>query len=167
MSGTDMPDGRSIHKGAVTAVADHAAEAFGRAVPPELKEVSDRVAGKGATSLAVSVDGRILGVIVLSDVLKPDIRERIVQLRQMSIRTVMVTGDNPVTARAIAAEAGVDDFVTEARPEAKLQLIIREQAEGRLVAMTGDGRTTLRPWPRRMSDPRCIPAPTPPRRRRT
>jgi K+-transporting ATPase ATPase B chain len=93
----------------------------------------------GATPLAVSVDGRVLGVIVLSDVLKLGIRERIVQLREMGIRTVMVTGDNPVTAAAIAAEAGVDDFVAEAKPEAKLELIRHEQAQGRLVAMTGDG----------------------------
>ena len=94
---------------------------------------------KGATPLAVAVDGKILGVIALSDVPKPGIRERIGQLRDMGIRTVMVTGDNPVTAAAIAAQAGVDDFVAEAKPEEKLKLIRREQAEGRLVAMTGDG----------------------------
>jgi len=93
----------------------------------------------GATPLAVSVDGAILGVIVLSDVLKPGIRERIARLRSMGIRTIMVTGDNPVTALAITAEAGLDDFVAEAKPEDKLRLIRREQAEGRLVAMTGDG----------------------------
>jgi len=139
MSGTDMPDGRIIRKGAVNAVARHAADAFGRPGPPDLNEVADSVARKGATPLAVSVDGAILGVIALSDVPKPGIRNRIVQLRQMGIRTVMVTGDNPVTAAAIAAQAGVDDFVAEVKPEAKLELIRREQAQGRLVAMTGDG----------------------------
>jgi potassium-transporting ATPase ATP-binding subunit len=85
------------------------------------------------------VDGAILGVIALSDVIKPGIRERVARLRAMGIRTVMVTGDNPVTAHAITAEAGLDDFVAEAKPEDKLRLIRREQAEGRLVAMTGDG----------------------------
>ncbi len=139
MSGTDMPDGRIIRKGAVGAVAHHVAEAFGSPEPTDLKEVADSVARKGATPLAVSMDGRILGVIALSDVPKPGIRERMQQLRQMGIRTVMVTGDNPVTAGAIAADVGVDDFVAEAKPEAKLELIRREQAQGRLVAMTGDG----------------------------
>jgi K+-transporting ATPase ATPase B chain len=89
--------------------------------------------------LAVAVDSRILGVIALSDVPKPGIRERLKQLRDMGIRTVMVTGDNPVTAAAIAAEVGVDEFVAEAKPEEKLKLIRREQSQGRLVAMTGDG----------------------------
>jgi len=89
--------------------------------------------------LAVAVDGKVLGLIALSDVPKPGIRERLEQLRDMGIRTVMVTGDNPVTAQAIAAQAGVDEFVAEAKPEEKLRLIRREQAEGRLVAMTGDG----------------------------
>ncbi len=139
MSGTDMPDGRIIRKGAVTAVARHVAEAFGSPEPPDLKELANGIAQRGATPLAVSVDGGIVGVIALSDVPKPGIRERVKQLRQMGIRTVMVTGDNPITAAAIAAEAGVDDFVAEAKPEAKLQLIRREQAQGRLVAMTGDG----------------------------
>ncbi len=139
MSGTDMPDGRIIRKGAVAAVARHVAEAFGAQVPADLKAAADDVARRGATPLAVSVDGRVLGVIALSDVPKPGIRDRILQLRKMGIRTVMVTGDNPVTAAAIAAEAGLDDFVAEAKPEAKLELIRREQAQGRLVAMTGDG----------------------------
>jgi len=139
MSGTDMPDGRIVRKGAVSAVAEHVAKAFGRPAPADLREIADGVARKGATPLAVCVDGSVLGVIALSDVPKPGIRERIKQLRQIGIRTVMVTGDNPVTARAIAAEAGVDDFVAEAKPETKLQLIQREQAQGRLVAMTGDG----------------------------
>ena len=139
MSGVDMPDGRVIRKGAVNAVTQHVAEAFGGSEPQDLKAAADRVAMKGATPLAVAVDGNILGVIALSDVCKPGIRDRIGQLRNMGIHTVMVTGDNPVTAAAIAAQAGVDEFVAEVRPEEKLKLIRREQAQGRLVAMTGDG----------------------------
>jgi K+-transporting ATPase ATPase B chain len=139
MSGVDMPDGRVIRKGAVNAVALHVAQACGGSEPPDLKAAADRVAMKGATPLAVAVDGNILGVIALSDVPKPGIRDRIGQLRNMGIHTVMVTGDNPVTAAAIAAQAGVDEFVAEVKPEEKLRLIKREQAQGRLVAMTGDG----------------------------
>jgi K+-transporting ATPase ATPase B chain len=139
MSGVDLPDGRVIRKGAINAVVLHVAEAFAGSEPADLKGAGDRVALKGATPLALAVDGKILGVIALSDVLKPDIRGRMGQLRDMGIRTVMVTGDNPLTAAAIAAEAGVDEFVAEAKPEEKLKLIRREQAQGRLVAMTGDG----------------------------
>ena len=139
MSGVDLPDGRIVRKGAVSAVVNHVAETFRAKQPPDLKAVTESVAAKGATPLAVSLDGNILGVIALSDVLKPGIRERIAQLRNMGIRTVMVTGDNPITAAAVAAQAGVDDFVGEAKPEEKLRLIHREQAQGRLVAMTGDG----------------------------
>ena len=139
MSGVDLPDGRIVRKGAVDAVARHVAEAFGGVEPPDLRGVADRVARRGATPLAVSVDGHVLGVIALSDVPKPGMRERIARLREMGIRTVMVTGDNPVTALAVAAQAGVDDFVAEAKPEEKLRLIRHEQAQGRLVAMTGDG----------------------------
>jgi K+-transporting ATPase ATPase B chain len=139
MSGLDLADGRVIRKGAVGAVVRHVAERFGATEPCELKAVADAIANKGATPLAVSVDGEILGVIALSDVLKPGMRERIGHLREMGIRTVMVTGNNPVTAMAVAAQAGVDDFVAEAKPEEKLRLIRQEQAQGRLVAMTGDG----------------------------
>jgi len=139
MSGLDFGDGRVIRKGAVSAVARHIAERFGAPEPPDLKSIADQVATRGATPLAVSVGGDILGVIALSDVLKPGIHARIAQLRDMGIRTVMVTGDNPVTALAVAAQAGVDDFLAEAKPEEKLHLIRREQAQGRLVAMTGDG----------------------------
>ena len=139
MSGADLPDQQMIRKGAISAVAHHVAELFGTPAPPELQEAADRVARKGATPLAVAIDGRILGVIALSDVPKPGIRERLAQLRAIGIRTVMVTGDNPVTAQAIAAQVGVDEFVAEAKPEEKLKLIRREQAQGRLVAMTGDG----------------------------
>jgi potassium-transporting ATPase ATP-binding subunit len=139
MSGVDLPDGQVIRKGAVSAVARHVTDAFRVPPPPDLQATADRVAMNGATPLAVAVDDKILGVIALSDVLKPAIRDRIAQLRDMGIRSVMVTGDNPVTAQAIAAQAGVDEFVAEAKPEEKLRLIRREQAEGRLVAMTGDG----------------------------
>jgi K+-transporting ATPase ATPase B chain len=139
MSGVDLSDGRVIRKGAVNAVALHVAVTFGVSESADLNGAADRVAMKGATPLAVAVDGKILGVIALSDVLKPGIRERIGQLRDMGIHTVMVTGDNPVTAQAIAAQAGVDEFIAEAKPEEKLRLIRREQAAGRLVAMTGDG----------------------------
>jgi len=139
MSGVDLPDGHIIRKGAATAVVAHVAAAFGSAEPKDLKPTVERVAHKGATPLVVAVNGKILGVVALSDVLKPNIRERIIRLRDMGIRTVMVTGDNPITAGAIAAQAAVDDFVSEAKPEEKLKLIRREQAQGRLVAMTGDG----------------------------
>ena len=139
MSGTDLLDGRVIRKGAVSAVVRHVVERFGAVAPPDLQTIADGVAKKGATPLAVSVNGDIVGVVVLSDKLKPGIRERILELRKMAVRTIMVTGDNPVTARTIAAEAGVDDFVAEVTPEGKLQLVRREQSQGRLVAMTGDG----------------------------
>ncbi len=139
MSGVDLSDGRMIRKGAVNAVVRHVAATFGTSEPPDLKHAVERIAMKGATPLAVAVNGNILGVISLSDVLKPGIAKRIAQLRDMGIRTVMVTGDNPITAAAIAAQAGVDDFVAEAKPEEKIKLIRREQAQGRLVAMTGDG----------------------------
>jgi len=139
MSGVDLPDGRVIRKGAVNAVVHHVTEVFGGPEPSDLKGAAKEVAMKGATPLAVAVDGEILGVIALSDVPKPGIRQRIEQLRNMGIHTVMVTGDNPVTAAAIAAQAGVDEFVAEVKPEEKLKLIRREQARGRLVAMTGDG----------------------------
>jgi len=139
MSGVDLPDGRVIRKGAVSAVAQHVANKFGAPEPPDLKAAAVSVASQGATPLSVAVDGHILGVIALSDVLKPRIHDRIAQLRSMGIRTVMVTGDHPLSARAIAEQAGVDDFVPEAKPEEKLRLIRREQSQGRLVAMTGDG----------------------------
>jgi len=139
MSGVDLPDGRIIRKGAAGAIVEHVRAAFGAQAPKELAAAVDMVAKEGATPLAVSDRSQILGVIALSDVLKPAIRERTAQLRTMGIRTVMVTGDNPVTAAAIAAQAGVDSFIAEARPEEKLELIRREQAQGRLVAMTGDG----------------------------
>jgi potassium-transporting ATPase ATP-binding subunit len=139
MSGVDLPDGRVIRKGAMSAVLGHVLERFGGAEPPDLRPTAEHVSMKGATPLIVAVGARILGVVALSDVLKSGIRERMLRLREMGIRTVMVTGDNPVTAGAIAAQAGVDEFVAEAKPEEKLKLIRREQAQGRLVAMSGDG----------------------------
>jgi potassium-transporting ATPase ATP-binding subunit len=139
MSGIDLPDGRIIRKGAVSAIGAAATEKFGQKVPSDLQSIADGVARKGATPLAVSVDGVILGIVVLSDVLKTGIRERMQELRKMGVCTVMVTGDNPLTALTIAAEAGVDDFVAEMKPEEKLRLVREEQSKGRLVAMTGDG----------------------------
>jgi potassium-transporting ATPase ATP-binding subunit len=139
MSGVDLPDGHIVRKGAVDAVVRHVTEKFGAGAPEDLANTAAMIAGQGATPLAVSRDSRILGVLKLSDVLKPGIRERIAQLRRMSIRSVMLTGDNPLTARAIAEEAGMDDFVAEVKPEEKLHIIRQEQSNGRLVAMTGDG----------------------------
>jgi K+-transporting ATPase ATPase B chain len=142
MSGVDLPGGRRLRKGAATAVAAWVREQGGE-VPPGLESVVGRVSASGGTPLAVAeTDGgtaRVLGVIHLKDVVKPGLRERFDELRAMGIRTVMVTGDNPVTAKAIAEEAGVDDFLAEATPEDKLALIKREQEGGHLIAMTGDG----------------------------
>src|SRR5690606_3890480 len=105
----------------------------------EIKAIAERVSKSGGTPLAVACNGQLLGVIHLKDIIKGGIRERFAELRRMGIRTVMITGDNPMTAAAIAAEAGVDDFLAQATPEAKLQLIRTEQAHGKLVAMCGDG----------------------------
>ncbi|OLP55640.1 potassium-transporting ATPase subunit B [Rhizobium rhizosphaerae] len=138
MSGVDL-EGSSIRKGAVEAVlAAVAGQADGAAVK-ELRAIADEIAKTGGTPLAVSRDGRLLGVIALKDIVKGGIRERFAELRRMGIRTVMITGDNPITAAAIAAEAGVDDFLAQATPENKLELIREEQAKGKLVAMCGDG----------------------------
>ncbi|WP_329561447.1 potassium-transporting ATPase subunit KdpB [Kitasatospora sp. NBC_01266] len=144
MSGVDLPDGNCLRKGAATAVADWVRERGGE-VPPALGAAVDQVSAAGGTPLAVAehddsgAPARVLGVIHLKDVVKPGLKERFDELRRMGIRTVMITGDNPVTAKAIAAEAGVDDFLAEATPEDKLALIKKEQAGGHLIAMTGDG----------------------------
>jgi K+-transporting ATPase ATPase B chain len=141
MSGVDV-EGSVIRKGAVDAVIAHVREVAGNprlAMPKELEQVTERIAKSGGTPLAVSRDGKPLGLIHLKDVVKGGIRERFAELRRMGIRTVMITGDNPLTAAAIAAEAGVDDFLAQATPEAKLALIREEQGKGRLVAMCGDG----------------------------
>ncbi|HSC91360.1 MAG TPA: potassium-transporting ATPase subunit KdpB [Gaiellaceae bacterium] len=137
MSGVDL-DGRSIRKGAADAIRRWV-EDRGRRLAPELGELVDGVALGGGTPLVVAENGRALGVVHLKDVVKEGLRERFDELRTMGIRTVMITGDNPLTARAIAEEAGVDDFLAEATPEDKMALIRREQAGGNLVAMTGDG----------------------------
>jgi K+-transporting ATPase ATPase B chain len=137
MSGVDL-DGLVIRKGATDAIIEHV-KALGGSVPPEVNTVVDRIARSGGTPLVVSRNNAVLGVIHLKDIVKGGIKERFLQLRRMGIRTVMITGDNPLTAAAIAAEAGVDDFLAQAKPEDKLRLIRDQQAGGRLVAMTGDG----------------------------
>jgi K+-transporting ATPase ATPase B chain len=137
LSGLDLP-GRSIRKGASDAVKA-LAEATGQPMPAEVEAAIHEVARSGGTPLVVAENGRPLGVVWLKDIVKGGIRERFAALRAMGIKTIMVTGDNPLTAAAIAAEAGVDDFLAEATPEAKLARIRQYQAEGRMVAMTGDG----------------------------
>jgi K+-transporting ATPase ATPase B chain len=134
MSGVDLPGGRQIRKGALDAI-----ERLVGSVPAEVRAAADLVARRGATPLAVVDAGRVLGVVELKDVVKGGIKERFAELRRIGIKTVMITGDNPLTAAAIAAEAGVDDFLAEATPEQKLARIRKYQDEGHLVAMTGDG----------------------------
>ncbi|GGA19808.1 potassium-transporting ATPase subunit KdpB [Paenibacillus physcomitrellae] len=138
MSGVDLTDGRKVRKGAVDAVKKWAAEQGGQ-IPRDLQEKSDAIASAGGTPLAVAVDQHILGLIYLKDTVKPGMRERFDQMRKMGIKTIMCTGDNPLTAATIAAEAGVDAFIAESKPEDKIAVIRKEQAEGKLVAMTGDG----------------------------
>jgi K+-transporting ATPase ATPase B chain len=142
MSGMDvtLSDGsvRQLRKGAVDAVRRHV-EALGGSVPAEVLRAADDVARRGSTPLAVADGNHVLGIVELKDIVKAGIKERFGELRRMGIKTVMITGDNKLTAAAIAAEAGVDDFLAEATPEDKLRLIRQYQAEGRLVAMTGDG----------------------------
>lgn len=135
LSGLDLDDGTRIRKGAVDAVI----RLTGTTPPRALAARVDQIARSGGTPLLVAEDNTILGAVHLKDIVKPGVRERFAELRAMGIRTVMITGDNPLTAAAIAAEAGVDDFLAEATPEMKLDLIRREQAGGRLVAMCGDG----------------------------
>ncbi|MEO8459833.1 MAG: potassium-transporting ATPase subunit KdpB [Dokdonella sp.] len=137
MSGVDL-HGRMIRKGALDAVRNHLAS-LGGVLPAAVIKSAEDIARKGGTPLVVSEGARALGVIELKDIVKGGIRERFAELRQMGIRTIMITGDNPLTAASIAAEAGVDDYLAEATPEAKLKLIRDIQAEGRLVAMCGDG----------------------------
>lgn len=139
MSGVDLPgDGRSIRKGAGDSIARHVQSLGGQAVP-ELTARINQIARSGATPLVVAEGKHLLGVVELSDVVKHGVKERFARLRAMGVRTVMITGDNPLTAAAIAAEAGVDDFIAEATPEDKLARIRIEQAGGRLIAMVGDG----------------------------
>ena len=138
MSGVDLPGERVIRKGAMDAIARHV-QMLGGVIPAELEARVADVARKGATPLVVSDGRHVLGVIELSDVIKHGIKERFARLREMGVKTVMITGDNPLTAANIAAEAGVDDYIAEARPEDKLARIRAEQTGGRLVAMVGDG----------------------------
>jgi potassium-transporting ATPase ATP-binding subunit len=138
MSGVDLADGTKIRKGAPDAVMTWVRDQGGQPAP-ELAQHVERIARAGGTPLLLARNANVLGVIYLKDILKPNMRVRFDRLRAMGIRTVMITGDNPLTAAAIAGEAGVDDFLAEATPEAKMQLIKREQNSGRLVAMTGDG----------------------------
>jgi K+-transporting ATPase ATPase B chain len=137
MSGVDL-NGREIRKGAADAIEAHV-QRLGGSVPETLRNVVDGISKSGGTPLVVADGAKVLGVVQLKDIVKGGIRERFAQLRRMGIKTIMITGDNPLTAAAISAEAGVDDFLAQATPEMKLKLIRDLQAEGRLVAMTGDG----------------------------
>ncbi len=138
MSGTNLPGGYEARKGAVEAIKGFVRSRNGRDTP-ELDAAYERVSRLGGTPLAVSLDNEIYGVIYLKDIVKPGIRDRFEQLRRMGVRTIMLTGDNRITASVIAKEAGVDDFIAEATPEDKISVIKKEQAAGKLVAMTGDG----------------------------
>lgn len=138
MSGTNLPGGREVRKGSVEAIKGFVLSRRGRDTP-ELDVVYQQVSHQGGTPLAVCLDNEIYGVIYLKDIVKPGIRERFDQLRRMGVRTIMLTGDNRITASVIAKEAGVDEFIAEATPEDKISVIQREQAEGKIVAMTGDG----------------------------
>ena len=137
MSGVDF-DGHEIRKGAADAMKNYVQEK-GRVYPQECDDIVQRIAEKGGTPLVVAEDGIVQGVVYLKDIIKDGIKEKFADLRKMGIKTVMITGDNPMTAAAIAAEAGVDDFLAEATPEGKLEMIRKLQKEGHLVAMTGDG----------------------------
>lgn len=138
MSGTDFQDGPKVRKGAVDAVKEYVKQQGG-SIPTDLEEKSNQIASKGGTPLAVAIEDQILGLIYLKDTVKVGMKERFEQLRKMGIKTIMCTGDNPLTAETIAKEAGVDQFIAQAKPEDKIAVIKKEQAEGKLVAMTGDG----------------------------
>jgi K+-transporting ATPase ATPase B chain len=138
MSGVNLGNGREIRKGAADAIEAYVRKSGGT-IPDDLQTTIDSIAKSGGTPLVVADHSRVLGVIQLKDIVKGGIRERFAELRRMGIKTIMITGDNPLTAAAIAAEAGMDDFLAQATPETKLKLIREMQAGGRLVAMTGDG----------------------------
>jgi K+-transporting ATPase ATPase B chain len=138
MSGTDLGDDTEVRKGAVDAIKGFV-RSRGGSLSAELDQAYERVSRLGGTPLAVCQNGELYGIIYLKDIVKPGIRDRFDQLRRMGVRTVMLTGDNRITAEVIAAEAGVDDFIAEATPEDKIAVIQAEQAQGKLVAMTGDG----------------------------
>jgi K+-transporting ATPase ATPase B chain len=137
MSGVDLPEGTQIRKGAWDAIKDYANRNNGAITQAET--LINKIAENGGTPLAVAVNKRILGVIQLEDIIKPGIQERFARLRKMGVKTVMVTGDNPLTAKYIAGKAGVDDFIAEAKPQDKMNYILKEQKEGKLIAMMGDG----------------------------
>ena len=137
-SGINLSDGTEIRKGAFDTIRKMTEEA-GNPFPKEAEEIIDKVAGNGGTPLVVCINRKVVGVIELQDIIKPGIEERFERLRKMGVKTVMVTGDNPSTARYIAEKAGVDDFIAEAKPEDKMNYIRKEQASGKLVAMMGDG----------------------------
>lgn len=137
-SGIDLKDGIEIRKGAFDAIK-HITEEAGNTFPKETEQIIQKITGAGGTPLVVSVNRKVAGVIELQDIIKPGIEERFERLRRMGVKTVMVTGDNPLTARYIAEKAGVDDFIAEAKPEDKMYYIKKEQAAGKLVAMMGDG----------------------------
>ncbi|MFK0525953.1 potassium-transporting ATPase subunit KdpB [Paenibacillus illinoisensis] len=138
MSGLNLGSGMQIRKGAVDAIKHHIASQDGR-IPADLDDIANRIAKAGGTPLAVAIDDRIYGVIYLKDTVKPGLKEKFAEMRSMGIKTIMCTGDNPLTAATIALEAGVDDFIAEAKPEDKIAAIKKEQQAGKLVAMTGDG----------------------------
>ena len=138
MSGTDLPNEIEVRKGAVDAIRGFVRSRSGE-VPPEFEAAYEKVSKLGGTPLGICQGGDLYGVIYLKDIVKPGLRERFDQLRRMGVRTIMLTGDNQITASVIAEEAGVDDFIAEATPEDKIDVIRREQAQGKLVAMTGDG----------------------------
>jgi K+-transporting ATPase ATPase B chain len=137
-SGIDLPDGTSIRKGAFDAIKNIVIKK-GNTVPAETEVKVKEIASNGGTPLVVSKNAQVLGVIELQDIIKPGIHERFERLRKMGVKTVMVTGDNPLTAKYIAEKAGVDDYIAEAKPEDKMNYIKAEQANGKLVAMMGDG----------------------------
>ncbi|MEQ7203147.1 potassium-transporting ATPase subunit KdpB [Lactococcus lactis] len=138
MSGVDFPTGKTIRKGATDAVIDYIKQQGG-VVPNDLKRITDEISSVGGTPLVVSEDSKILGVIYLKDTIKPGLVERFARLREMGIKTIMCTGDNPLTAATIAQEAGVDSYIAECKPEDKIKAIEVEQNDGKVVAMTGDG----------------------------
>jgi K+-transporting ATPase ATPase B chain len=138
MSGMDLPNGTSIRKGSIDVIRDLVTKA-GDNVPQAMTDIITRIASNGGTPLAVAENGKFSGVIELQDIIKTGITERFERLRKMGVKTVMVTGDNPLTAKYIAEKAGVDDFIAEAKPEDKLEYIRKEQQQGKLVAMMGDG----------------------------
>lgn len=138
MSGVDLPDGTKVRKGAAEAIEQYV-KALGGVIPSDLHEQVDKISSLGGTPLTVCEDNRVLGVIYLKDTVKPGMVQRFERLRAIGIKTIMCTGDNPLTAATIAKEAGVDGFIAECKPEDKIDVIKKEQAEGKIVAMTGDG----------------------------